>query len=313
MPLQTTIEGKMEHLQIFVNEMSDNYINERWNPIVLYGSSNNDFDEQHHIAEFAKILKAFISKDPSVSKFSESNMFLSRIAEQSKEVWILKDGFEAFKNSYPMVCGAVDVTKTAYNGADSMVPLPFHITNGDGEVFLSSRAISWTADLLRQFRITSIVRDATTSFQMIEQAIKESETPIKSFLCSIPDQGSRLEWKIGAKHSMFDMTSAFIEECAQQGQRVLIHMHGRSYSAAICIAWLIRFRDMSYDEARSFLCSELNPIGVGYELDPALMCEKELRSWNKGTGITTATTGSTISLVGLHQNAVALTRTSIRK
>lgn len=51
-----------------------------------------------------------------------------------------------------------------------------------------------------------------------------------------------------SKH--FEATSAFIREHLQQGHAVLVHCYaGISRSATVCIAFLMRHRDLSLDQA----------------------------------------------------------------
>jgi protein-tyrosine phosphatase len=51
-----------------------------------------------------------------------------------------------------------------------------------------------------------------------------------------------------SKH--FEATSAFIQEHLQKGDRVLVHCSaGKSRSATICMAFLMKFRDLSLDQA----------------------------------------------------------------
>jgi len=48
----------------------------------------------------------------------------------------------------------------------------------------------------------------------------------------------------------FEATTAFIEEHLKQNHRVLVHCHaGISRSATICMAYLMRYRDLSLDQA----------------------------------------------------------------
>lgn len=272
------------HLLKFAMFMEKSYVNERWSPILLYGS-RDDSRAAEHLTAFAEILKGFIetkSKALSVGGKEGPKGFLRYIAERTEQIWILEGDFESFNELYPFLCTPVNGSGAVGDvcGGSEMVPLPFHLSlDGDG-VYISSRAVRWTAAFLNSFNVAAILADQHTAEKMLQEIIHVGKE-IESFVCSIPDHDVVDRWSLDEIHLLFDRSSEFIQGCVERRKRVIIHLHGRSYSAAIGIAWLMRYHSMSFFDAKAFLqsmtprvCSSLTSI-----FDERLLCQEELLSW----------------------------------
>lgn len=141
-----TVEEINHHIQRFVDEMSLSYINERWDPIVLYASTTNEAS-MRHMFQFAEMLSTFIhTKDSSITTITEPansvkrnwplevpdmhshNSFISNIVKKTHQIWIVDGGFEVLRHYYPVLC-----TPTVDNGGSLLIPLPFQLSIlGDG-------------------------------------------------------------------------------------------------------------------------------------------------------------------------------------
>lgn len=79
--------------------------------------------------------------------------FCHTIADGAKEIWILDDGYEAFKKEYPFLCGHVDWS--------SMFPLPHQVNRN---LFLGTRVFPLEKDCLRKLEITHVIMAKSQKF-----------------------------------------------------------------------------------------------------------------------------------------------------
>ena len=70
----------------------------------------------------------------------------------------------------------------------------------------------------------------------------------------------------------------FIEEARQQGGRVLVFLHGRSQSASIILAFLMRKHKMKFSDIWDTLSKN-----CWHLIDKSLVYEDQLRTWETTT------------------------------
>jgi hypothetical protein len=279
------MEEKVNNMNKFIEFMDTHYLNERWTPIVLYGDESNQLVTEH-VTQFSNLLSDFIETKRGIVRANNVNTayegLIEHISNRTEKIWILNGGFDEFQKHYPCLCLPVDKTVDDISGASSMIPLPYHIdTNGEG-VFISSRAVRWTSDLLNSFKVKALVMDMPTSIMMSPE-LTHTECEIESFVCSLPDHGEG-EWSTDNLELLFDKVSDFINECVLSHKRVVVHLHGRSHSAALCIAWYMKYKNISYNEAKQLLQSvtPANGSSLTSVLDSNLLFEKQLVEWRGG-------------------------------
>jgi hypothetical protein len=280
-------EEKMAALTTFVRFMTNHYVNEIWSSVIVYGSNSGDQIAANHLTEFVAQLKQFIvTKSGMITRSDSSELescnLIDHIANRTNEIWVVDGDFETFRREYPVLCHPSNSENTSLSGAAEMIPLPYHISEeGDG-VFIGSRAVKWTASLLKEFRIKALIID-DRSFGPLFDDIKLNELEIESFLCSVPDHGDTGRWSTDQMHLLFDNATDFIQNCIISNRRVVINIHGRSLSSAIAIAWFMKYHSMNFHEAKAMVislapknCSSLTSV-----LDESLLCESDLLSYNK--------------------------------
>ena len=121
----------------------------------------------------------------------------------------------------------------------------------DGYLYLGSRHVAKDRDLLDQHGITAIVNVTPTEPNYFEN------DPTFSYLsCPINDSSDE---NISA---YFDVASDFIERARNEGRNILVHCRGGvSRSPTIVLAYLIKHRDMSLQQAFTLVrkCRRIQP------------------------------------------------------
>jgi hypothetical protein len=214
----------------------------------------------------------------------QNNTFLQCLARTSKSIWVLSPGYEGFITDYPMLKHAL-----LEHGADTMTPLPYHLSSEGNGVFLGSRGITWTKGLIEAVGIRAVVLDEVAAKRFESNGV---DTPLEYFLCSLSnndaeDKEQLTIWNRNRLEAMFESVTLFIQTAVQSHRRVLIQLQGRSVSAAIAIAWFMKYQRMSFDDARAavFACTLRDPAdGKSTVLDKSQLLEKELRLWERSAG-----------------------------
>ena len=242
--------------------------------------------------------------------------FCHTIADGAKEIWILEDGYEAFKKEYPFLCGHVDWT--------SMFPLPHQVNRN---LFLGTRVFPLEKDCLRKLEVTHVI---VSEFQKINwreldgisvlrcsvkdendqpmlpcwkacyQFITEALTaaPSEELLTPKTDAGSELpnlaDLRISSSTCQNTSSEASTSEVAPQlesadgnesisvllkpprGVRILVLLHGRSRSSSVILAYLIKAHRMKFSEAWTYLCSKCWHI-----IDRSLVYVDQLKQWEQ--------------------------------
>jgi hypothetical protein len=280
-------EDKAKGLEDFANYASDSYINELWNPIILYGTDGDEVVTQH-LHEFCERLKGYIcarndkEANPQEKKQRGGGLFYN-ISEKTQEIWVLKGGYEDFRRNYPMLClpsQSEDVT-----GGMSMVSLPYHISTLGRDVFVGSRAVKWTTKLFQSFGIDCMLLDLETFDRF---SLPLTECVIETMITSLPDHPSNQvtpQWSNTQLYQFLDSSTKYIQDCIQNSKRILIQLHGRSHSSMVIIAWLMRYQfhmsfEDSYDELKKYLpklSSSLTSV-----LDENFLYKDQLKNWSPG-------------------------------
>lgn len=237
--------------------------------------------------------------------------FCHTIADGAKEIWILDDGYEAFKKEYPFLCGHIDWS--------SMFPLPHQVNRN---LFLGTRVFPLEKDCLRKLEITHVivsefqkinwreldgisvlrcsVKDENDQpmlpcwkacYQFITEAL--AAAPNEEQLTLRKDTGSELpnlaDLRISSSSCQSTSPAALSPEVAgsadgndsisaplkpMRGVRILVLLHGRSRSSSVILAYLIKACRMKFSEAWTYLCSKCWHI-----IDRSLVYVDQLKQW----------------------------------
>jgi hypothetical protein len=263
----------------FANYASDNFCNDRWDPIVLYG--DDDEGVVAHMKWVMEKLQEFAGFPPPETM---DNWFIQCMCKKARHIWVLDGGYDGFVKEYPLL--TFMPLKPFDTGASYMKPLPYHVSDeGDG-IYLGSRAIEWSKDLIEGMGIRAVVLDKVAAKKFDSAACVD---PLECFLCSLSNDDDTVDekvvvWTHNRMETLFECATEFIQNAVLSNRRVLIQLQGRSASAAIAIAWTMRYQRKSFEEARAalFSCTLRDPAdATSSVLDKTLLLEKELRLWEK--------------------------------
>jgi hypothetical protein len=275
-PPPLPFESKESCLAKFTACASANFCNDRWDPIVIYGDTS-----PHVVAHMAWVTEKLLAFIVSPVPQSVNDWFLRCMSRSARNIWVIGSGYEGFIGLYPplMVCGPEPA-------ADKMTPLPYQVSLEGGGPFIGSRAIEWTQPLIEAMGIQAVVLDkpATKVFDS-----ERLTSPLEYFLCSIGNSEDSEEetltvWSRNRLETLFERTTEFIHGCLQKTHRVLIQLEGRSVSAAIAVAWYMRYKHLTFDDARTavFATTLRDPLDpTSSVLDKSSIFEKELRLWER--------------------------------
>lgn len=308
------------------------YRPENPSPIVIYGNSTPDCTA--HINWLASKLE-LLKKDRMIlvkiedsshgdkcelddysddKPFDYFQHFCHTIADGAKEIWILDDGYEAFKKEYPFLCGHIDWS--------SMFPLPHQVNRN---LFLGTRVFPLEKDCLRKLEITHVivsefqkinwreldgisvlrcsVKDKNVQpmlpcwkacYQFITEALAAAAAPNEDPLTPTKAAGSELPNLADLKISSSACQSSPPTASSQQlesadgsksisvplkpsrGVRILVLLHGRSRSSSVILAYLIKACRMKFSEAWTYLCSKCWHI-----IDRSLVYVDQLKQWEQ--------------------------------
>ena len=196
-----------------------------------------------------------MSTDESVNLAAMLNdaleQFCHTVADRVKEIWLLTGGYEAFNKEYPFLCGIIEPS--------DMFPVPHQIMDG---LFLGSRVVPLTRHCLSQMAITHII---AAKHQELDARELETVTLLQ---CATSDSNAE---------EMFPCWTAccnFIDEALKQRGRVLVILHGRSRSASVILAYLIKTLRLDFDTAWTTLTKK-----CWHLIDRSLVYEQQLRAW----------------------------------
>lgn len=307
------------------------YRPENPSPIVVYGNSTPEcIVHINWLASKLELLKKdrkILAKiDPSsrgdkyeLDDYSEDKPFdyfqhfCHTIADGAKEIWILDDGYEAFKKEYPFLCGHVDWS--------SMFPLPHQVNRN---LFLGTRVFPLEKGCLRKLEITHVivsefqkinwreldgisvlrcsVKDNNDQpmlpcwkacYQFITEALAAdlpnlADLRIPSSPCqSAPPTASSSEVAPQLESADGNEVASQLESAdgnesisvslkSSRGVRILVLLHGRSRSSSVILAYLIKACRMKFSEAWTYLCSKCWHI-----IDQSLVYVDQLKQWEQ--------------------------------
>lgn len=289
-----------DNLVKFVTWADNNTINERWSPIILYGDDELP-DVEYHLLNFARTIQEYFVTESKKKLRSEYNTIM-KIAKQCKALWKIKGGYIEFEKKYEFLCGTWDSSLDGF-GANTLVPLPIDVTSAQSSqsyhVLLGSRVIVWTSDMLKKFFISRIICDKENAESFADILV---DSGILTMVCDIPDEshGEKIESLL---FPLWNKTSSFISEGLDlqlnlnsenyvkettlttilnnknnyHPNRVLIHLHGRSRSASIAVAWLMK--QFSFQHQRAI--EDIIFSAPGGLVDLTLMYSHFLINWQK--------------------------------
>lgn len=190
---------------------------ERRSPIVVVG------DELSAAFTAETAARLFAATRQALTGHEGINRFLSR----AKAVWVVRGGVAAFQQRFPSLCGLV--------AAGNMEPTPHWVAPN---LFLGSRAVPHTAASLMRFGVTHMI---------VSSECKEIIPGVSYLRCAVKDEDDQ------------DMAACW-EDCLQfilaahsVGGVVLVSLHGRSRSASVVMAWLVRVCNLTTEAAARIL------------------------------------------------------------
>ncbi len=193
--------------------------------------------------------------------------FCHTIADRAKEIWILKGGYNAFSTEYTFLCGHVSF--------ESMFPLPHQISPS---LFLGSRVISLSADVLSKLQITHLIVSSS-------QKLDWSELRGVSVLqCEVADKNDQEMLSCWRASTLFIDEALGNQATAERvGVKVLVLLHGRSRSTSVILAYLIKLLRIGFEEAWTMVRSK-----CWHLIDRSLVYEKQLKEWEQSKTISNA-------------------------
>ena len=182
---------------------------------------------------------------------------LERLQQFCHELWLLDGGHAAFEAQFPHLCG----TDLALH----MVPTqPHYIADN---LLLGSRAVRLGAETLLGMNVRHVICNADgpqrpdTYLNQPLQLVSE----VQYFVVDVADNNAT------EMAAVWDACLQFIAEAA--GARVLVQLHGRSRSASVCMAYLMRVQRMSFEQAWEHL------VACCPAVDSSLIYADQLRAY----------------------------------
>jgi len=237
-------EEKMQQLSSFLSMISQDGSPERYTPIVFYGEGDGERlekfvvwmrDSLHELQQknLTMVLYSYSNKHGIVIEddYNAFQNLCQSLIRYAQELWVLEGGYEAFKKSYPFLCGNINTSE--------MFPLPHQIEHN---LFVGSRAFELTSNSLSLFNITHVVIHKTATCVRI---------PGVHYLeCEVSDDDNE------NMENCFVSANQFMKTAHQEGGRVLVFVHGRTKSAYIILAYLILSKHMTLETGWNYLISK---------------------------------------------------------
>lgn len=246
------------------------YRPENPNPLVLYGAGERDSMSLAHARWLADKLFRLKQQRRTVVPFSsqeaeerqqqalldEDNFdpfegFCQTVIDKVQEIWLLQGGYQEFLSEYPFLCGHVLF--------EEMFPTPHQIVR---QVFMGSRVVPLSHDCLMKMGVTHMI---ISEFQELD--LRELDG-VMVLRCAIRDRNNE------NMISCWETSCQFIDQAVLSGGRVLIILHGRSRSASVALAYLIRKMGVGFELAWQHLRSK-----CWHLIDRSLVYESQLHEW----------------------------------
>ena len=140
----------------FIQQVIDECLRpENPDPVVVFGSGDTAACKQAQwLAKRLEILKkdhlSVAKVTPTADKQSERfdavDYFCLTVADKTREVWLLEEGYDAFRKQYNYLCGNLTFAE--------MSPLPHHVID---HIYLGSRAVLLEGGYLNQLHTTHVI------------------------------------------------------------------------------------------------------------------------------------------------------------
>lgn len=265
-PRECTEKEREQTLFAFVRSYVEQYARpENPNPVVIYG--DDQLETQSHAEWLSAKLCTLKNERKSIVSDGSSGtdeehpydgfeFFCETLAAGTREIWVLEGGYTAFRSQYGFLCGNVEFT--------DLHPLPHQI---NGHLFLGSRVVPLNTGCLSQLGVTHlIVSDA----QEIEWQELEG---VQVLRCAAKDVDSE------RMAPVWSSCVEFIEDARRCGGRAMVMLHGRSRSASVVMAYLVRTGGLSVDLAWEVVVSK-----CWHLVDKSLVYFEQLKEWAEQEG-----------------------------
>lgn len=251
-------EERERRLYVFAKGYASEFCRpENANPVVIYGDAGT-----MHAQWLATKLSYLQVQRKSITVYQKQGVeekesfdpleqFCHTVADKVKEIWLLEGGYQAFEEEYPFLCGNI--------ATEEMFPVPHQIDTG---LFMGSRVVPLTQDCLRKMRITHMI---VSCHQELD--FKQLEG-IEVLCCDVHDKDT-VEMA-----PCWTASCQFIKEARQHDGNVLVILHGRSRSASVILAYLIRHNKLNFAAAWQTLSNK-----CWHLIDRSLIYEEQLRKW----------------------------------
>ena len=270
LPLSTEEKEREAHLARFIVDLvKECSVPDNPSPVVVYGPS--DDCSLAHVEWLANRLSKLKSASLTVAVLRDSctegdshdfegdfdplEYFCRTIVQKTSEIWWIDGGYTAFQMSYPFLCGDISFA--------SMPPIPHEITPN---VYMGSRAMSYSKQELDTLGMTHLV--AVKGHPKVDW---QSLNNVPILICDVEDTSSQQMYECWAAVTQF-ITDAMAEN---QSSKVLVYIHGRSKSAGVIMAYLIRALGFSLSQAWEHMLS------ITRKVDRSLVNYDQLTVWSK--------------------------------
>jgi hypothetical protein len=234
---------------------------ECWDRIVLVGQSESD----SHVLWLAEELRRYKTRekvgavakadhpkseadpeglpswDPAASWWESFERHF--IDVEGRGVYVVQGGYAAFAREYPGLSG-VEARM------EDMRPTPHHISDAPC-VFVGSRPTPHDKRTMTDLGITHAI---IATHGDIDMRLVEG---VEYLQCDVVDNDSV------DMRECWQQTTAFIQKAASKGGRVLVHLHGRSRSASVAMAWLVLSEGYEVREAARLIRKKVPRVDWG--------------------------------------------------
>ena len=183
--------------------------------------------------------------------FDPFESFCQTVIDKVREIWLLEGGYKSFLSEYPYLCGNVKF--------EDMFPVPHQIAQ---QIFMGSRVVPTSSNALSTMGITHMV---VSEYQDLDWSELDSVIILRC-----PVRNSNNEDMIPC----WEACCKFIDETISSGGKIMILLHGRSRSASVILAYLIRKLGVGFESAWEHLRSK-----CWHLIDRSLVYEPQLDEW----------------------------------
>lgn len=147
-----------------------------------------------------------------------------------------------------------------------MFPLPHQISPS---LFLGSRVVSLSQDVLSKLRITHLI---VSSSQKLEWNELQGLSVLQ---CDVRDKNDQEMFPCWGACTSF-INEAIGQQAATEKAKVLVLLHGRSRSTSVILAYLMKLLRIGFEEAWTMVRSK-----CWHLIDRSLVYEHQLKEWER--------------------------------